>query len=656
MESFKKSLNKSQLEAVIHKEGPLLIIAGAGSGKTRVIEYRTLNLISEGVDPSEILLLTFTRRAAEEMLERAAQHNEKCRGVEGGTFHSFAFRQLKKLVHANAISLPKNFTVIDESDSEDLVQMTIRSLGLDQKSGRIPKKDTAKKIISMAINKGLSLEEILEKYYPQFSEATEDIDEIRRVYSQKKEGKGYLDYDDLLISLRNVLKSESIRKSWFSKYKFIMMDEYQDTNKLQGEIGFYLGKPSGNIMAVGDDAQSIYGFRGATHANIMNFPRLFPDGKILKLEENYRSTQNILDLANSVLKKMESKYMKTLISATGLTGEKPQLLVFNNPYEEAEWIVQKIKTNKENGIDYQDQAVLFRSSFISIPLQSELARWGIPFKVFGGLKFYEMAHVKDLIAFLRVLINHKDELAWNRILGLLPKIGPKTIERIFEKIIRHKSLEELVESNDLEEFRSSSILPLFNVLIRASKNDLPVYEKIGVILDFYAPFLREKFDDWQMRSNDFEMLKEIVWKYDSLDDLVADFMLESPEKDSGGGNDVMTLSTIHSAKGLEWNAVFLLGATDGILPSKFSFSYAEEMEEEKRLLYVAVTRAKHKLFITMAKTGKSRGLNEWNRLSRFLDEPEILSAVNVLQFCDNDPRGIKKAADWDDDLFNLEYF
>ncbi len=657
MNSFKENLNKTQLEAVNHKDGSLLIIAGAGSGKTRVIEYRALNLVSEGIDPAEILLLTFTKRAAEEMLKRASQHNEQCRFIEGGTFHSFAFRQLKKMSNAGIIDLPHNFTVIDESDSTDIVQAAMNYLGLESKSGRIPKKDTIRKILSMSVNKGLPIEEIVEKYHSQFSDASEDIKEIRKIYSEKKLAKAYLDYDDLLIFLLKALKSDPIRNRWFTKHKFIMVDEYQDTNKLQGEIAFYLGKSHGNVVAVGDDAQSIYGFRGATHANIMNFPRLFPNGKILKLEENYRSTQNILNLANSTLNTMESKYAKRLISAKDKTGEKPQLLIFGSPYDEAEWISQKIREEKESGTDYRDQAVLFRSSFISIPLQSELARQGIPFRVFGGMKFYEMAHMKDLIAFMRVLINKDDELAWIRILGILPKVGPKTAEKIFSRIAATKDIKSVAESEEVQKIASLEIINLLKTISDVSSETVGVYEKIETLLELYSPYLREKFDDWQIRANDFEMLKEILWKYDSLDDLVGDFVLESPERKSDNEDDFLTLSTIHSAKGLEWNNVFLLGVSDGVLPSKFSFSYPEEIEEEKRLFYVAITRAKNKLFLSMAKSGKSRGLNEWNRLSRFIDDADILSQMDMLKLT-IDNYGNSKTTNnyWDDDEMNLEYF
>lgn len=656
MDSLKQYLNKQQLEAVNHTKGALLIIAGAGSGKTRVIEYRTLNLVSEGIPPEEILLLTFTRRAAEEMLERASHHNKDCRKVEGGTFHSFAFRQLKKMANAGDINLPKNFSVMDESDSEDLIHISLASLKIEPKQGKIPKKDTLKSIFSMSVNKGLTLEQVLEKYHPQFLEGQEEIREIHKEYTNKKIAKGYLDYDDLLIFLRNALKKDSLRNRWFSKYKFLMVDEYQDTNKLQGEISQLLGQHAGNVMAVGDDAQSIYGFRGATHENIMHFPRLFPNGKVLKLEENYRSTQGILDLANLILQKMESKYKKVLVSGNNLSGPKPNLFVFDSTYDEAEFIASKIAEMKNGGESLRKTAVLFRSSFISIPLQSELARLGINFKVFGGMKFYEMAHMKDLIAFFRVLINSGDELAWNRILGLLPKVGPKTADRIFNQI-KNKDWQEIQKINFNDEFKNSQLDYFISNISQIALKAKKINEQIDFLIEVYSPLFREKFDDWQVRQNDFEMLKEIAWKYKNLEDLVADFILESPEKAPTNEDDYLTLSTIHSAKGLEWDNVFLIGAVDGVLPSKFSFVFPEETEEEKRLLYVAITRAKKQLFISMSKRNRTRGFDEWNRLSRFLDDPIILNQMEVLRFSNNEPSYNKKKnySEWDDDEFNLDY-
>ncbi|MDP3804569.1 MAG: ATP-dependent helicase, partial [Candidatus Omnitrophota bacterium] len=420
---IKKELNASQLAAVAATEGPLLVIAGAGSGKTRVIEYRVMNLIQHNIDPSSILLLTFTRRAAHEMLSRASRHDGRCKDVEGGTFHSFAYKTLKR--YARTLGFSDSFSVLDEGDSIDAVWKCAARLKLFDGDKRFPKKDTLRSIISMSINKGVHIEEILDKEYPHFSDYVSEIEDLRKEYAKYKISKNYVDYDDLLVYLKILLADERVRKRVAAKYHYIMVDEYQDTNALQGDIACLLAKEHSNIMVVGDDAQSIYGFRGASHKNIMEFPARFSDCKIIVLEENYRSTQAILDVANSALEGMANKYSKCLVSARGKSGKRPKMLFFKDAYEEAECIAESIKNIEDGGLGLNSQAVLFRSAYISIPLQAELARRNIPYQVFGGLRFYETAHVKDVMAHLRVVANSKDELSWARLLMLIDGIGPK---------------------------------------------------------------------------------------------------------------------------------------------------------------------------------------------------------------------------------------
>jgi DNA helicase-2/ATP-dependent DNA helicase PcrA len=417
-----------------------------------------------------------------------------------------------------------------------------------------------------------------------------------------------------------------------------MVDEYQDTNKLQAEITYLLSKDYKNIMVVGDDAQSIYGFRGASHENIMEFPKYFPDCKIIKLEVNYRSHQQILNVANAILKNMKNKFSKSLISAGKRYGEKPQLMFFRDGYEEANWIAGKIKEFRDAGIPLSHQAVLFRSSYISLPLQVELSKKNIPFQVFGGIKFYETAHVKDILGHLKVIVNFKDELSWNRILMLVEGIGPKTSERIIQGINRCTSFKEIIYKSlgvKIKDHKYSKDLKrLGKVLDKISNKGMKTKERFDFLMNYYFPILREKFDDWQQRKNDLEALKQISARYLSLNDFLADFAIEPPELGVSrvetavnADERPLTLSTIHSAKGLEWDCVFLIGLIDGVLPVSFSLNDDEEVEEEHRLFYVGVTRAKKHLFLSVHHEGNGFGLSQFNRISRFLDSPNVLAKL-----------------------------
>ena len=357
MPDFENSLNPSQFAAVTTIDGPVLVIAGAGSGKTRVIEFRVLYLVQNKISPNSILLLTFTRKAAREMLGRAGIHDPRCKNVEGGTFHSFAFKTLKQF--AKTFGFSDSFSILDEGDAEEAIHRCCTKLGFFEREKRFPRKDTLRNIISMSVNKNIPIGEVLKKEYPHFLEYTSDIENIRKEYAKYKINRNYLDYDDLLIYLRLLLENEGIRNLLSQKYQFIMVDEYQDTNTLQDDITYLLAERHRNVMVVGDDAQSIYGFRGAFHKNIMKFPEKFPECKIIKLEENYRSTQSILDVSNAVLENMKNKYSKCLVSARKQIGIKPQLLFFKNSYEEAEWVASKIKELRDEGVSLTHQGVLF---------------------------------------------------------------------------------------------------------------------------------------------------------------------------------------------------------------------------------------------------------------------------------------------------------
>lgn len=659
MIDIKNDLNPSQLEVVNAVEGPVLVIAGAGSGKTRVIEYRVLNLIQKNIPPQSILLLTFTRRAAESMLSRASARESRARQVEGGTFHSFAYSILRK--YSSFIGFD-NFSILDEDDAQEAVGLCAKKLGVYESDKKFPKKDTLKKIISMAVNKEKRIEEVLEKDYSNLIDYASLIEKIKNSYQRYKIDKSYFDFDDLLIFLRLLLlKREDLRLELSRKYRYIMVDEYQDTNKPQAAITYLLGKDHTNVMVVGDDAQSIYGFRGASHENIMEFPKLFPKCRIIKLEANYRSHQKILDVANAVLNDMKSKFSKRLVSAQEIGGDRPRLLLFRNSYEEAEWLAEKSRELREEGIPYCHQAVLFRSAYVSIPLQMELKKQGIPFTVFGGLKFYETAHVKDLISHLRVIANPKDDLSWLRILSLLDGIGAKTARNILANI--NFDLEFSVGiKNSFESFSQGKkyekeLGSLGVALGGAGAPEKSVYECFCILLEYYFPLLKEKYDDWQQRISDLEVMKGIANQYTCLRDFLADFTIDPPEKNgSSGGNNLiveekpLSLSTIHSAKGLEWECVFLIGLVEGVLPVSFALNDEEGIEEEHRLFYVALTRAKNILYLTAHYENRGFSYNQFNQISRFIDSPSVLSMieqkVSINSVREYDNGGIKSSLDF----------
>ncbi len=635
------ALNKAQREAVTTTEGPLLVIAGAGSGKTRVIEHRVAHLIEQGVAPQNILLLTFTRRAAEEMLRRASRMNPEAARVNGGTFHSFAFKMLRQF--GEAVGVSKSFSVLDEGDAEEAVGRAATQLGAYDADERFPKKGTLRNIIGQAFNKAITVEAVLLREYPHFLHLADEIERVGKKYAEYKLEKGYMDYDDLLHFLRALLGTEGGR-GIAERFTHIMVDEYQDTNKAQGDIAYLLGRGHKNVMAVGDDAQSIYGFRGASHENIMEFPRRFRDTKIIKLEENYRSTQKILDVANEVLNNMVSKYAKRMragrpASAEGSgearAGVDPMFLFFENSYKEAEWIVRHIKEARDGGLDFSRQAVLFRSAYVSIPLQAELTKRGVPFQVFGGVKFYETAHAKDIISHLKILQNFRDELAWNRCLMLLEGIGPRSAERMLEEILTASGPSEACDVLDSYSSisRHGEGIRRLGALVRDfyAVPSRSVSETYRMVNKYYEPIFRSKFDDWPKRLGDLAVLQEISERYSGLDEFLADFVIDPPQlggrapaRDSD--EKPLVLSTIHSAKGLEWEDVYFIGLLEGVLPSGFAMGRDDEIEEEQRLFYVGVTRAKRNLYLC-ASYMPSRGGAGSGEISRFVSAPNVIAKL-----------------------------
>ncbi len=597
--NYEKELNPAQLEAVKSKEGSILVIAGAGSGKTKTLTYRVARLIESGIKPDNILLLTFTKKAADEMLNRAVMIlDSRCEQVAGGTFHSFANYILRK--YSNCLELQNNFTIIDRADAEDVVNH-IRSKVIDKQEKRFPRKNTILDIYSKAINKNMSAEAIIESEYNQFSHCIEKINEISKEYITYKRQNSLLDYDDLLLYLKTLLTSnDEIRKKLSNQYKYIMIDEYQDTNALQAEIIRLLASEHNNVMAVGDDSQSIYSFRGANFRNILDFPAIFPDTKIIKLEQNYRSSQNILALTNEIIKKAKEKYTKHLFSEI-VFPEKPAIICTNDMQTEAEFVTQRVLELQEEDISLNDMAVLCRSARMTYNLEIELAKRAIPYKKFGGLKFIETAHIKDVIAHLRFILNPNDIISLNRILLLLDGVGNQTAMRLLPMLAKP---EVQTDKLMLPAKSSDGIKKLFNTVENQRKLLLKPASIVENVLAYYEPILMDKYDDYQKRLKDLEHFLYLSEQYKNLEDFLSDLALEPPDssvsevEDGAVKDEYLTLSTIHSAKGLEWKAVFIIGAVDGRFPSVYSFNSEEELDEELRLMYVAATRAKSWLYIT----------------------------------------------------------
>jgi len=624
--NYKNELNPAQYEAASAVEGSYLIIAGAGTGKTRTLVYRVSRLVEIGYDPKSIVLLTFTRKAASEMMNRAAiLLDNRCSKIQGGTFHSFANLTLRK--YAQAAGLDSSFTILDQGDSEDVINLIRSQAGLISKEKRFPNKETLFKVFSLSVNTGRAVEEIIIENYPHFEEQLDKILGIQKIYTEYKRKNNLLDYDDLLVYHRDFLMSLSpAAKSFLSTLNFILVDEYQDTNKLQAEVVKGLTQLRNNVMVVGDDSQSIYAFRGANFKNIIEFPKLFPGTKIIKLEENYRSIQPILDFTNQIIKGAVEKYDKHLYTHKS-GGNLPVIIAASTENLQSKFIVEKILDLREEGVPLGEIAVLFRSSFFSFDLEIELTKANIPFLKFGGMKFVETAHIKDVLAFLRIAANPKDVVSWYRVLLLHEGVGPKTAQKILDELATAR-LTIKGNPDAVTNFRyNENIARLFQLLYQLHTKQMLPSEKAQLVVDYYYPLFKEKYDDYNKRYKDLEIFLNITENYKSLDSLLADMAIEpvidsvidieSPDKEE----EYLTLSTIHSAKGLEWHTVFIIHAVEGYFPSSRSVESLEQLEEERRLMYVASTRAKQNLFVTypMNLFDRAAGMT-FSKPSRFITE------------------------------------
>jgi DNA helicase-2/ATP-dependent DNA helicase PcrA len=621
---YAAALNPQQLAAVTAPDGPSLVIAGAGSGKTRTLIYRVAYLIDAGVDPANILLLTFTRKSAQEMLDRAGEliggGSER---VCGGTFHSVANMLLRR--YGRAIGLEPGFTILDRTDAEDLIALVRSQLGLNEKDKRFPRKNTIAEMFSKSENTLRSLDDVVLEEFSHFADHLDALTQLQQGYQTAKHRRQLVDYDDLLVLLRRLLTDDHQARQAISRlYRYILVDEYQDTNRLQADVIRQLAATHQNVMVVGDDSQSIYAFRGATFRNIMEFPALFPGAVVYKLEENYRSTQPILNLANCIIEEAAEKYTKHLFTRK-LDGPLPTLAEAAGENAQSRFVAQKILELREEGVPLSEVAVLFRSSFHSFDLEIELSRRGLPFVKRGGVKFIETAHVKDLLAHLRVVANPLDAVSWHRVLMLVEGVGPKKAQDLLASLVKSESPYHVLREAGGRS--GQGLKNLANTLEALSASDaLSTADQVNHIYEYYLPILKEQYDDYPKRTRDLDHLHTIAENYPEVGQFLADLALEPPD---GSAADVeppdrdderMVLSTIHSAKGLEWQCVFVIWVVDGKFPSTYSFVTDDELEEERRLFYVAVTRAKRFLYLTYPINvfDKSSGML-LSKPTRFLD-------------------------------------
>ena len=628
---YEKELNPEQLKVVFAGDGPMLIIAGAGSGKTRTLTYKVARLIEGGVKPERILLATFTNKAAREMLSRV----ENLVGVDtgrlwGGTFHHLGNRVLRR--HAPLLGYMAGYSILDDEDAAQLINACVSDLNHETKGNRFPKGRVLADIFSYAANTGESVEGVVAKRYPYFFKYTDEIIEVAGRYSRKKRGNGLMDFDDLLLNWRDLLREHpEVSKAYGEQFEHILVDEYQDTNLVQAEIVDLLAKRR-NLTAVGDDSQSIYSFRGANFANILRFPEKYPDARIFKLETNYRSTPEILHLANRSIRHNEEQFHKVL-RAVKRPGNRPQLVTVLNTAQQANFVAQRVVDCVLDGVPLHEIAVLYRAHFHSMDIQMELTRRRIPHEVRSGIRFFEQAHIKDVAAYLRILVNAYDEAAWKRVLGLYDGVGVKTAEKLWRRVSQSGDPLAAVFSEEflkgapkgaaagLREFRAT-----IKDLREAGGDKSPAEMVAAVLEGGYGEILRRQYTDVSSREEDLAQLARFSGKFDSLGAFLSELSLltnaiEESEEQRVQGRDKVVLSTIHQAKGLEWSVVFLVSCADGQIPLAKALKEPGGEEEERRLFYVAATRAKDRLYICYPMLNYSRTADDCNPgPSRFIRE------------------------------------
>lgn len=623
---YDKLLNQSQLSAATTINGPVLVIAGAGSGKTRTVIYRVSFLLENNIDPESIVLLTFTRKAANEMIDRVKEilKDNSANNIYAGTFHSYSNYILRK--YSGILGISSKFTIIDNGDCADIIGFIKSEVGLDKTEKLFPKKDRIVDIFSKSRNLGIPVSDVIKSFYSGLEDFIQPIEVIFKTFVDYKHAKNLYDYDDLMEKLLYFLeKNIDFRKQINKKYRYIMVDEYQDTNNVQKKIVNLLAGEDKNIMVVGDDSQSIYAFRGANYENIIRFPDVHNNCKVIKLEENYRSNQGILDFVNSINKSSKIGFKKNLFTKSK-DSWLPIVNKLDTEIDEASYITDRIVEMRNNGISLDNIAILYRAAYHSNFIEAELMKRGIPYIKVGGIKFADRKHVKDVIAFLRLSVNIFDVVSWYRTLKLIPKIGDVRASRIIDQINKNNGdLKSFVSKNK----DSNKLLEsLFELVSGISNEEMSVSVKINKVIDYYAPILKITEDDFNQRMLDIDVIKKISEKYSDMAKFLSEFALDPPSNKYKDGlvplideteDKPITLTTIHSSKGLEWYCVFVCHLLDGLFPTVRNIKNIEELEEERRLFYVACSRAKEELYLTYPSYVHSYNAY-FNLPSRFLAE------------------------------------
>jgi DNA helicase II / ATP-dependent DNA helicase PcrA len=657
---YASELNEQQLAAVTASPGPLLVIAGAGSGKTRTLTYRVAYLLENGIDPRNILLLTFTNKAARQMLDRVANLLPvDASGLWGGTFHSIGNRMLRR--HGSALGYSSGFTIMDREDQKDLIDTVVAAAGVNPKEVRFPKGDVLAEIFSFVINTETPIDALLAEKFPYFLPLLEQIKDVQARYEKKKKATNSMDFDDLLEkTLRMLNEHEEIVAFYRRQFQFILVDEYQDTNKIQADFIDILAAEHRNVMVVGDDAQSIYSWRGANFKNILAFPARYPDAQVFKIELNYRSVPDILRVANAAIGANVKQFRKELSATRPTNSVKPALVGLNDSSEQAQFVAQRILELRDEGIELSEIAVLYRAHYHAIELQLELSRRGIPYWITSGVRFFEQAHVKDVTSFIRFIANPRDEVAFKRMVKLLPGIGGKSAENLWRA---WESSLDVVAGGD-DPGVESAITPDegsapghsdasgYNVgdrlrAMAVGPKSRKSWEQLAHTLDEIAPggqpnppsemitsvveavyddYAKANFTNYELRREDLNQLADFARQFKDVHEFLSQLALISnidaePALDQRAENEAVNLSSVHQAKGLEYHTVFVIWLTDGMFPSTRSLETRDAIEEERRLFYVAITRARDELYLTFPHMRLNAGYGDiFQRPSRFLKE------------------------------------
>ncbi len=633
---YAAELNEQQLAAVTATPGPLLVIAGAGSGKTRTLTYRVAYLLENGIDPRNILLLTFTNKAARQMLERVANLLPvDATGLWGGTFHSIGNRMLRR--HGGALGYSNAFSIMDREDQKDLINAVVAGAGIDPKEIRFPKGEVLADLFSFTVNTERPMEELLAEKFPYFLPLLDQIKDVHARYERKKKATNSMDFDDLLEKTLRMLKEhEEIVAFYRRQFQFILVDEYQDTNKIQADFIDTLAAEHRNVMVVGDDAQSIYSWRGANFKNILAFPARYPDAQVFKIELNYRSVPDILRVANAAIAANVQQFRKQLSATRSTNSVKPGVVALNDGSEQAQFVAQRILELRDEGIELSEIAILYRAHYHAIEIQLELSRRGIPYQITSGIRFFEQAHIKDVTAFIRFVANPQDEVAFKRMVKLLPGIGGKSADNLWhawEKSVNENG-EISSRGNRLRAMQVGAkskksweqLAHTLDEIAPDGQPNSPSEMIISVVEAVYDDYAKANFTNYELRREDLNQLAAFARQFKDVHEFLSQLALISnvdaePASNQGGDNEAVNLSSVHQAKGLEYHTVFVIWLTDGMFPSTRSLEMRDAIEEERRLFYVAITRARDELYLTYPHMRLNAGYGDvFQRPSRFLGE------------------------------------